>query len=167
MVMKLTMGDAKKRSKALKTAVGLPGVQSVTLEEDKIVIVGEGVDSVNLTRILRKKMGYVDLVSLWGKSRGNAPARRVFNIQWYVLPKESIVPFPDNRLHSNGEKELSRVYSPLDTRPHDRVVAVLPPLAVKVRKVHNICPEKVVPKGHSPLPSSKLSKVMLVKIDNA
>ncbi|XP_042424948.1 disease resistance protein Pik-1-like [Zingiber officinale] len=63
MVMKLTMEDPKKKAKALKTAVGVHGVISVALEDDKIVVVGD-VDSVDLTRILRKKMGHVDLVSV-------------------------------------------------------------------------------------------------------
>ncbi|CAL9084472.1 unnamed protein product [Musa textilis] len=64
MVMKLTMEDAKKRSKALKTAVGLPGVISAKLDEDKIVVVGDGVDSIVLTTMLRKKMGRVELVKV-------------------------------------------------------------------------------------------------------
>ncbi|XP_074574987.1 heavy metal-associated isoprenylated plant protein 46-like [Curcuma longa] len=62
-VMKLTMKDDKKRSKALQTAVGLKGVVSATVEPDKIVVVGD-VDSVTLTMVLRKKMGHVDLVSV-------------------------------------------------------------------------------------------------------
>ncbi|XP_074574966.1 heavy metal-associated isoprenylated plant protein 47-like [Curcuma longa] len=62
-VMRLTMGDTKKRAKALQTAVGLRGVVSATLEDDKIVVVGD-VDSVTLTRVLRKKMGHVDLLSV-------------------------------------------------------------------------------------------------------
>ncbi|XP_074574978.1 heavy metal-associated isoprenylated plant protein 47-like [Curcuma longa] len=62
-VMRLTMGDTKKRAKALQTAVGLHGVVSATLEDDKIVVVGD-VDSVTLTRVLRKKMGHVDLLSV-------------------------------------------------------------------------------------------------------
>ncbi|CAL9152185.1 unnamed protein product [Musa hybrid cultivar] len=64
MVMKLTMEDAKKRSKALKIAVGLPGVISAKLDEDKIVVVGDGVDSIALTTKLRKKMGHVELVKV-------------------------------------------------------------------------------------------------------
>ncbi|CAL9758711.1 unnamed protein product [Musa acuminata subsp. burmannicoides] len=63
-VMKLSMEDSKKRSKALKAAVGLPGVISAALEGDRMVVVGDGVDSVTLTMVLRKKMGYVELVSV-------------------------------------------------------------------------------------------------------
>ncbi|KAH7684205.1 hypothetical protein IHE45_05G229100 [Dioscorea alata] len=67
MVMKLTMEDAKKRSKALKTAVSFSGVISAGLEgeaKDRLVVIGEGVDSISLTIILRKKMGHVELVSV-------------------------------------------------------------------------------------------------------
>ncbi|CAL9063108.1 unnamed protein product [Musa banksii] len=63
-VMKLSMEDSKKRSKALKAAVGLPGVISAALEGDRMVVVGDGVDSVTLTLVLRRKMGYVELVSV-------------------------------------------------------------------------------------------------------
>ncbi|KAJ0988192.1 hypothetical protein J5N97_006548 [Dioscorea zingiberensis] len=67
MVVKLTMEDAKKRSKALKIAVGFTCVTSAGLEgesKDRLVVVGDGVDSINLTRTLRKKMGHVELVSV-------------------------------------------------------------------------------------------------------
>lgn len=39
------------------------GVVSAALEDDKIIVVGD-VDSVTLTMVLRKKMGYVDLLSV-------------------------------------------------------------------------------------------------------
>ncbi|XP_042414410.1 disease resistance protein Pik-1-like isoform X1 [Zingiber officinale] len=65
MVMRLSMADAKKRAKALRTAVSIHGVVSVKLEDDKIIVVGDGVDSVNLTKVMRKKMGsYVELLSV-------------------------------------------------------------------------------------------------------
>ncbi|KAJ8486044.1 hypothetical protein OPV22_018529 [Ensete ventricosum] len=71
MVMKLSMEDAKKRCKALKTAAGLHGVISVKLDGDKIVVVGDGVDSVVLTNMLRKKMGHAELVKV-----GSAEAKK-------------------------------------------------------------------------------------------
>ncbi|XP_039123661.1 disease resistance protein Pik-1-like [Dioscorea cayenensis subsp. rotundata] len=67
MVMKLTMEDAKKHSKALKTAVSFSGVISAGLEgeaKDRLVVIGDGVDSISLTITLRKKMGHVELVSV-------------------------------------------------------------------------------------------------------
>ncbi|XP_058112917.1 disease resistance protein RGA5-like isoform X1 [Magnolia sinica] len=66
-VMKVSMNDPKSRSKAMKTAVSIQGVISATLEgsdKEQLVVVGEGVDSVVLTTLLRKKMGFTELVSV-------------------------------------------------------------------------------------------------------
>ncbi|XP_074575290.1 heavy metal-associated isoprenylated plant protein 16-like [Curcuma longa] len=60
----VAMEDAKRRSKALKTAVGLPGVLSASLDKDCLIVVGDGVDSVVLATALRRKMGSADLVSV-------------------------------------------------------------------------------------------------------
>lgn len=38
------------------------GVLSISHEGDKLIVVGDGIDSVTLTTLLRKKMGYVELV---------------------------------------------------------------------------------------------------------
>ncbi|RWR84857.1 heavy metal-associated isoprenylated plant protein 47-like protein [Cinnamomum micranthum f. kanehirae] len=58
LVVEVDMHDAKSRSKAMKIAVGLPGVISATIEADKnqLTVVGDGVDPVNLTTLLRKRM---------------------------------------------------------------------------------------------------------------
>ncbi|KAK8939768.1 hypothetical protein KSP40_PGU002881 [Platanthera guangdongensis] len=40
------------------------GVTSATREGDKITVVGEGVDTVALTTMLRRKMGHVELLAL-------------------------------------------------------------------------------------------------------
>ncbi|XP_072963789.1 heavy metal-associated isoprenylated plant protein 16-like [Typha angustifolia] len=70
-VIKLTMEDARKRSKALKTAAGFSGVTSTSLEgEDKIVVVGDGFDSIALTTALRKRMRYAELISLGEEENG-------------------------------------------------------------------------------------------------
>ncbi|XP_058112934.1 disease resistance protein Pik-1-like [Magnolia sinica] len=65
-VMKVPIKDAKSRCKAMKTAVGMPGVISATLDDSKdhLVVVGEGIDSVKLTTALRKKMGFADIISV-------------------------------------------------------------------------------------------------------
>ncbi|KAI0488791.1 hypothetical protein KFK09_028630 [Dendrobium nobile] len=63
-VLKLSMEDAKRRAKAMKCAVGLLGVVSASHDGDKLTVVGEGIDSVALTMLLRKKMGNVQLVTL-------------------------------------------------------------------------------------------------------
>ncbi|KAL3631527.1 hypothetical protein CASFOL_024511 [Castilleja foliolosa] len=57
----------KCQSKALKIAVGIPGVESVELagkEKDQVVVIGDGIDSVELTRRLRKKVAHAELVSV-------------------------------------------------------------------------------------------------------
>ncbi|RWR84860.1 heavy metal-associated isoprenylated plant protein 46 [Cinnamomum micranthum f. kanehirae] len=58
LVVQVDMHDAKSRSKAMKIVVGLPGVISATVEADKnqLTVVGDGVDSINLTTQLRKHM---------------------------------------------------------------------------------------------------------------
>ncbi|XP_072963293.1 heavy metal-associated isoprenylated plant protein 47-like [Typha angustifolia] len=64
-VIKLAMEDAKRRSKALKIVVGFSGVTSTSLEgEDKIVVIGDGIDSIALTTALRKRMCHAELMSV-------------------------------------------------------------------------------------------------------
>ncbi|XP_034708774.1 disease resistance protein Pikm1-TS-like [Vitis riparia] len=68
MVIRVSVtGEKKSRSKAMQTAVGVPGVESIALEgEDKnqIVVIGDSVDSVKLTCLLRKKIGPAELLSV-------------------------------------------------------------------------------------------------------
>ncbi|KAF5746197.1 hypothetical protein HS088_TW06G00364 [Tripterygium wilfordii] len=55
------------RSKALKIVVGLPGIESAAFggrDKDQIVVTGEEIDAVQLTNILRRKVGYSELVSV-------------------------------------------------------------------------------------------------------
>ncbi|KAL0301352.1 UNVERIFIED_CONTAM: Disease resistance protein Pik-1 [Sesamum radiatum] len=57
----------KCRSKALKIVVGTTGVESAALTgegKDQVEVVGDGIDSVKLTRRLRKKVARADLVSV-------------------------------------------------------------------------------------------------------
>ncbi|XP_075646844.1 heavy metal-associated isoprenylated plant protein 46-like [Castanea sativa] len=68
-VIRVTLNDGKKnaRSKAMQIAVGLQGVESVSLQGDdssQIVVVGDDIDSVNLTSLLRKKVGFAELTSV-------------------------------------------------------------------------------------------------------
>ncbi|KAF9616357.1 hypothetical protein IFM89_029611 [Coptis chinensis] len=60
----ISMNGAKSRTKAMKIAVCAAGVVSVELQGDQIVVTGEGIDSPELTCLLRKKFGYADLVSV-------------------------------------------------------------------------------------------------------
>ncbi|KAJ4730272.1 Heavy metal-associated isoprenylated plant protein [Melia azedarach] len=66
-VIKISMEGHKSRSKALKVAVGVCGVESAALKGDdksQIEVTGDGMDSVALTSLLRKKVGYAELVSV-------------------------------------------------------------------------------------------------------
>ncbi|KAM4071110.1 hypothetical protein ACB094_11G036700 [Castanea mollissima] len=68
-VIRVTLNNGKKnaRSKAMQVAVSLQGVESVSLQgEDssQTVVVGDDIDSVNLTSLLRKKVGFAELTSV-------------------------------------------------------------------------------------------------------
>ncbi|KDP22991.1 hypothetical protein JCGZ_01713 [Jatropha curcas] len=66
-VIKVSMSSQKSRSKAMKIAVGVAGVESAALrgqDKSQIEVVGDGVDAVKLTTLLRKQIGYSELVSV-------------------------------------------------------------------------------------------------------
>ncbi|KAG9448771.1 hypothetical protein H6P81_008736 [Aristolochia fimbriata] len=66
-VMKVQMNCEKCRTKAMKAAAGVEGVDSVAIEgneKETVVVVGEGVDPVVLVELMRKKVGYTELVSV-------------------------------------------------------------------------------------------------------
>ncbi|PIN01927.1 Copper chaperone [Handroanthus impetiginosus] len=66
-VIRMSMNHDKCRSKALKIAVGVSGVEYAGLtgdEKNQVEVVGDGIDSVDLTRRLRKKVAYAELVSV-------------------------------------------------------------------------------------------------------
>ncbi|KAJ9560840.1 hypothetical protein OSB04_006000 [Centaurea solstitialis] len=66
-VVKVAMFDAKKTRKALKIAVSVSGVDSAALigsDKNQIKVTGEGIDSVELTKLLRKGVGCTELVSV-------------------------------------------------------------------------------------------------------
>ncbi|XP_074573840.1 heavy metal-associated isoprenylated plant protein 16-like [Curcuma longa] len=100
-VLKVSMGDAKKRSRALKTAVGLPGVVSATLDNDRLTVVGDGVDSVELATALRRKMGGAELVSVGSaeenkKEEKKSPAVEKPAPAIYWTPYPAVPPPYDN-----------------------------------------------------------------------
>ncbi|GKV46279.1 hypothetical protein SLEP1_g53271 [Rubroshorea leprosula] len=67
MAIKVSMNGQKSRSKAMKIVVGLPGVESAALKGDdktQIEVTGDGVDAAQLTMLLRKKVGFAELVSV-------------------------------------------------------------------------------------------------------
>ncbi|KAF3947848.1 hypothetical protein ACB098_11G035300 [Castanea mollissima] len=55
------------RKKAMRIAVGLSGVESATIkgkDKDQIEVKGEGIDTVKLATLLRKKVGHASIVSV-------------------------------------------------------------------------------------------------------
>ncbi|KAL0399067.1 UNVERIFIED_CONTAM: Heavy metal-associated isoprenylated plant protein 41 [Sesamum radiatum] len=60
------MGNEKAKSKAMKIAVAMEGVSSVSLgkDNDQLEVIGEGVDSVCLAKSLRKKFCFANIVSV-------------------------------------------------------------------------------------------------------
>ncbi|XP_011091871.1 uncharacterized protein LOC105172196 [Sesamum indicum] len=66
-VIKLGNGNNQYSSKAMKIAAGVSGVESMTLlgeNKDQIMVIGAGIDAVNLTKCMRKKLGSAELISL-------------------------------------------------------------------------------------------------------
>ncbi|KAK1291479.1 hypothetical protein QJS10_CPB17g00348 [Acorus calamus] len=66
-VLNVQMNCEKCRSKALKTAAKGEGVYSVAIqgkEKDQVVVIGDGVDVVRLTNLMRKKLGKADIITL-------------------------------------------------------------------------------------------------------
>ncbi|PON37332.1 Heavy metal-associated domain containing protein [Parasponia andersonii] len=59
-----SMNCDKCRTQALKTAAAATGVISVKIDGDKVEVIGDGVDPVCLTRLLRKKFCFVTLESV-------------------------------------------------------------------------------------------------------
>ncbi|XXG66941.1 hypothetical protein AAC387_Pa06g0398 [Persea americana] len=66
-VLRVPVLDAKSKSRALQTVVRVPGLSSVSVEgadKNLVVVIGEGIDSVGLTKSLRKKLGDAELVTV-------------------------------------------------------------------------------------------------------
>ncbi|XP_078171423.1 heavy metal-associated isoprenylated plant protein 16-like isoform X5 [Carex rostrata] len=98
-IVKLSLDDAKKRTKALKTAVTMNGVQSVTVDGDKLVVTGDGTDAIILTTLLRKKLGYADLISVTSgdekkEKKENQPQGEIKNVQPLVYPYQYSYSYP-------------------------------------------------------------------------
>ncbi|KAH7689114.1 Copper chaperone domain-containing protein [Dioscorea alata] len=66
-VIKVQMNCEKCRIKAMKIVAATEGVESVGVEgkdNDQLVVIGDGVDSIRLTSKLRKKVGHAVLVNV-------------------------------------------------------------------------------------------------------
>ncbi|XP_048137996.1 heavy metal-associated isoprenylated plant protein 16 [Rhodamnia argentea] len=90
----------RSHSKALTLAAGFPGVQSVEHVDDKdqIVVTGE-IDAVNLAALLRKKVGFADIVSVGevkppGESKDKPPEKPPEPVT-LPYPRQEIVYFCD------------------------------------------------------------------------
>ncbi|GLT83724.1 hypothetical protein SLE2022_019960 [Rubroshorea leprosula] len=63
-VIKVRINCDKCKTTVLKIAAGTDGLNSVAIQEaDKLVVIGDGIDSVALTCKLRKKLGFADIIS--------------------------------------------------------------------------------------------------------
>ncbi|KAK9933270.1 hypothetical protein M0R45_020471 [Rubus argutus] len=66
-VVKVQVHCDKCRTKALKIAATAQGVSRVSIQgvnRDHLEVIGDGVDSVCLTRALRKKLGFATIVKV-------------------------------------------------------------------------------------------------------
>ncbi|KAF4379128.1 hypothetical protein G4B88_010522, partial [Cannabis sativa] len=67
-VMKVQMNCKKCQTKALKAAATQEGVNFVGLEggdaKDKVVVIGDGVDAIDLAKTLKKKLGEAHIISV-------------------------------------------------------------------------------------------------------
>ncbi|KAI7755366.1 hypothetical protein M8C21_004306, partial [Ambrosia artemisiifolia] len=64
-VVKMAANSEKKSRKVLKIAVSVAGVESVAFvgsDKDQITLTGEGIDSIEVAALLRKSVGYTELV---------------------------------------------------------------------------------------------------------
>ncbi|KAF3796819.1 hypothetical protein EJ110_NYTH00627 [Nymphaea thermarum] len=71
-VLRVEMCCDRCRTKALETVASIDGVLSVALEgaeRNMVVVVGEGMDPVTITKKLRKKAGHTELVKVEAISR--------------------------------------------------------------------------------------------------
>ncbi|TKW39978.1 hypothetical protein SEVIR_1G215600v4 [Setaria viridis] len=91
-VIKVQMSCDKCRSKAMALVAAKGGVVSVAIagaDRDQVVVVGEGVDSVELTSTLRKKVGPAQLVQVGEDKKEVKPpaaaAPAPYN-PWYGYP---------------------------------------------------------------------------------
>ncbi|XP_050246213.1 heavy metal-associated isoprenylated plant protein 47-like [Quercus robur] len=120
-VMKVEMTCEKCRSKAMKIAAAAQGVTSVAIEgADKslVVVIGDGVDSVSLTRSLRKKLGSATIQSLQELKAESAekktdPTPTFYYSQYpqYPLYHANTVAYPDQYPLYHADAVVSDQYS--------------------------------------------------------
>ncbi|KDP22996.1 hypothetical protein JCGZ_01718 [Jatropha curcas] len=108
-VIKISMSSQKSRSKAMKIAVGVAGVESAALggqDKSEIEVVGDGVDSVKLTTLLRKQVGYSELLSVSsvGEKKEEAEVQQLvwpyMGSNQYVYAVPQYYQYPDSFAYS-------------------------------------------------------------------
>ncbi|PWA79867.1 hypothetical protein CTI12_AA202410 [Artemisia annua] len=91
-VVKVTlMNNDKRFRKALKIVVGLCGVESASfVGSDQIAVTGEGIDSVRLATLLRKGVGYTELVSVGDveEKKPEDKETKPTEVTWQINPYE-------------------------------------------------------------------------------
>ncbi|KAJ9560875.1 hypothetical protein OSB04_006035 [Centaurea solstitialis] len=95
-VVKVSMSNRKKTRKALQIAVSVSGVESASLiGGSEITLTGEGIDSVQLVMLLRKGVGYTELVSVGPmEDDDDAAATTTANDAASEWPEETVVEMP-------------------------------------------------------------------------
>ncbi|XP_058218092.1 disease resistance protein Pik-1-like [Rhododendron vialii] len=66
-VIRVAIKGQKSRSKAMRIVGGVAGVESVAFaahDSNHMVVTGEGIDAVKLTKLLRRKVGSSEIVSV-------------------------------------------------------------------------------------------------------
>ena len=94
-VIKVAMNGNKSRSKVLKIAVVAPGVESAGFtgkELDQLEVVGEGIDAVVLTSLLRKNVGPSDLISVGSAEKKEEKKVEILPAAWNSYPYQFSAP---------------------------------------------------------------------------
>ncbi|KAL3517138.1 hypothetical protein ACH5RR_024040 [Cinchona calisaya] len=101
MVIRVLNSSKKNQSKAMKLAAAVQGVETVSFqggEKDQIMVIGEGIDAVNLTFLLRKKLGLAELISVIPIAEleilEEETTRRTTTMQPTVYPTDQVSTYP-------------------------------------------------------------------------
>ncbi|XP_021889990.1 uncharacterized protein LOC110808720 [Carica papaya] len=89
MVVKVSMNGDKSRSKALKIVVGVSGVESAALKGDdkcQIEVIGNGIDAVQLTTLLRKGVGYTELMTVGAADEKKPEEKKTEEAKMQAMP---------------------------------------------------------------------------------
>ncbi|KAF2284743.1 hypothetical protein GH714_029806 [Hevea brasiliensis] len=95
-VIKVSLNGTKSRSKALKIAVSVSGVESAALgaqDKSQIEVVGD-IDAVKLTTQLRKNVGHAELVSVSAAGEKKEEKKEEVKLQQLAWPYVGGVPYP-------------------------------------------------------------------------